>query len=123
MVYFDSHPELIAFAERLAPRLADLTAHGVPFTAPIDDAGMLSWGVDPPRDEAAVGGYVDESWRIWICNRLALALIAAADDAATRDAPWRYALARLWLSGVDTRTWTRRRASTLEAVAPPGGRA
>jgi hypothetical protein len=105
VVYFECQEDLLVFAEALLPRLAGLTPHGVPFSAAIDDAGILSWGIDPPDAEAGLGWYADDSWRIWICNRLALALIAALDRSNETIPPWRYALARLWLAGVDTRTW------------------
>ncbi len=121
IVYFDRHDDLLAFTEALLPRLARLSAHGVPFTAPIDEAGLLSWGIDPPRPETKVGSYVDDSWRIWICNRLALALIAAMDDVEME--PWRYALTKLWLSGVDTQTWTRRPTSSLDPAQLLGAHA
>jgi hypothetical protein len=106
MIYFNRYEDLIRFAEALLPRLAGLSAHGVPFSTPIDDAGILSWGIDPPRDDEGIGQYADNSWRIWLCNRLAVALIAASNEQEAKIAPWRYALARLWLLGVDTRTWT-----------------
>jgi hypothetical protein len=111
VVYFDRYDDLFTFAETLLPQLAGISAHGVPFSAPIDDAGILSWGTDPPRSERDIGWYVDDSWRIWLCNRLAVALIAAWDSSTTEITPWRYALARLWLSGVDTRTWTLHESS------------
>ncbi len=113
VVYFDCQGDLFTFAEVLLPRLTGLTAHGVPFSAPFDDAGILSWGIDPSPSEGGIGRYADDSWRIWVCNRLALALIAAMDSSETETKPWRYALAKLWLSGVDTRTWTLRGKSGL----------
>jgi hypothetical protein len=111
VVYFGNYYDLAAFAERLVPAVAGILAHGVPFSATIDDDGMLSWGIDPPRATARVGHYADDSWRMWLCNRLAVALTAAPRNPEMGIEPWRYALTRLWLSGVDTRTWTWRTAS------------
>jgi len=109
VVYFEKQDYLFEFAHTLSPRLRGLEAHGVPFSAPIDEDGMLSWGIDPSTESSGVGWYVDESWRIWICNRLAVALRAVASSANPKIRPWRFALVKLWLSGVDTRTWTWRR--------------
>lgn len=120
VVYFDRHDGLLAFAESLLRRIAGQTAHGVPFSAPIDDAGILSWGSDPPPGEGGIGWYADDSWRIWICNRLALALIAAIDCPNIEVTPWRYALAKLTLSGVETRTWTLQVKGGLESGNPIG---
>jgi hypothetical protein len=107
VVYFDARAELHAFGATLARDLAGVRPHGVPFSAELAEGGLLSWGVDPARDGITVGTYVDESWRIWICNRLAVALVSAKASAPAM-APWRCALARLWLLGVDSRTWTPR---------------
>jgi hypothetical protein len=119
VVYFERQADLFTFAEALRPRLTGLTAQGVPFSSPIDDAGLLSWGTDPPKAEAGFGWYADDSWRIWICNRLALALRAAMDPPAADVAPWRYALARLWLSGVDTRTWSLHQRARIRSGHEP----
>jgi len=107
VVYFDQQHELLAFSEMLRQRLSGLSPHGVPFSAPIDDAGILSWGIDPSRATATIGRYADDSWRIWICNRLAVALIASMHSSEPEAIPWRYALTTISLAGVDTRTWTR----------------
>jgi len=111
IAYFDSKEELFCFAGALLPRLAGLSAHGVPFSAAIDNAGILSWGTDPTPRDKGVGWYVDDSWRIWICNRLAIALIEALETGGMEIVPWRFSLARLWLLGVDTRMWIPRTQS------------
>lgn len=117
MLYFDRQDELEEFADALLPALDGLEAHGVPFSAALDDAGMLSWGVDPSAEEGSVSWYQDDSFRIWVCNRLATALVDARQFPAEGVPAWRYALARLSLSGLDTRTWSPRLDSAVASEA------
>jgi hypothetical protein len=107
VIYFANRQDLLACAEALRVRLRGLQAQGVPFTTGIDDNGLISWGVDPPLGEGRVGRYIDDSWRTWLCNRLAIAL-RTVDRTRTSVSPSRYALTRLWYQGVDTRTWAWR---------------
>ena len=44
VLYFSSIDTLLDVARALEKALSGLSAHGVPFSAPIDAAGMLSWG-------------------------------------------------------------------------------
>ncbi|MEA2564309.1 MAG: hypothetical protein QOH06_5813 [Acidobacteriota bacterium] len=98
--YFPSFERLAAAAEALETRLSGIPAQGVPFTSEIGGNGLLSWGVDPPRDETSFGG--GESWRLWLTHRLSRALLSARSEPE----PWRFALERVRLEGVDTDTWT-----------------
>jgi hypothetical protein len=71
----------------------------VPFTSDAD-AGLLSWGADPKPKGTEVG----QSWRQWVTGRLATEMVAARN--ATVDVePWRYALERLRLDGIDPQTF------------------
>jgi hypothetical protein len=101
VAYFPSFELLAAAADALASRLSGMPAQGVPFTSEIGGDGLLSWGVDPPREESAGSG---ESWRLWLTHRLARALISARSTESAE--PWRFALERVRLEGVDTDTWT-----------------
>jgi hypothetical protein len=101
VAYFPSFELLAAAADALASRLSGMPAQGVPFTSEIGGDGLLSWGVDPPREESAAGG---ESWRLWLTHRLARALISARSTESAE--PWRFAMERVRLEGVDTDTWT-----------------
>ncbi len=131
VAYFETFERLEAAAGALTERLAGVAPHGVPFTSEIAGGGQLSWGVDPPLAAGLglLGGDGRMSWRLWLTNRLARALIAAvaaggghagAVDAAGTGAgspvagaaaeetmePWRFAVERLRLEGIDTDSWT-----------------
>ena len=107
VLYFDQMANLLAYSTRLEKRLTGVSAHGVPFSAQLDGQGCLSWGVDPPHQKTPPW-ISDESWRIWICNRLAVGLKSAAGCATASVPPWRFALTKLWFAGIDTRDWTPR---------------
>lgn len=107
VAYFPSFERLAEAAEAVVTRLAGAPAQGVPFTSEIGGDGLLSWGVDPPRSERAWSA--GESWRAWLANRLARALLAARAGGGEGNEmiePWRFALDRLRLEGIDTDTWT-----------------
>jgi hypothetical protein len=112
VAYFPSYERLAAAAESVLARLAGAPAQGVPFTAEIGGGGLLSWGVDPPDAERSVLGGGRESWRVWVAHRLAWALVAGRGNVAEGAdgtegyEPWRFALERVRLEGVDTETWT-----------------
>jgi len=105
VVYFPGFEELAEAADVLADRLEGCAAHGVPFTAGIAVDGLLSWGVDPPPAAQTPLGLGRESWRVWITNHVARSL-ASARAVTSSVEPWRFALERLRLDGVDTDTWT-----------------
>jgi hypothetical protein len=110
VAYFETFERLAAAAGALTERLAGVAAHGVPFTSEIAGDGQLSWGVDPPPAAGfgLLGGDGRMSWRLWLTNRLARALIAAVAGAAAGETmePWRFAVERLRLEGIDTDSWT-----------------
>lgn len=102
VAYFPSFERLAEAAEAVVARLAGAPVQGVPFTSEIGGGGLLSWGMDPPRSERTWS--LGESWRHWLALRLARDLLAARQASA--EEPWRFALDRLRLEGVDTDTWT-----------------
>ena len=106
VAYFGGFEPLRNAAAELARRLDGCAAHGVPFTAELSGEGLLSWGVDPPAEEQSFGWQSQESWRLWVTNRLAAALLAAKASPASGVEPWQFALERLRLEDVDTDTWT-----------------
>jgi len=117
VAYFPSYERLAAAADSVLARLDGAPAQGVPFTAEIGGGGLLSWGVDPPDAERSVLGGGRESWRVWVAHRLAWALVAGRDvsGGAEGSEPWRFALERMRLDGVDTETWTPSAALWKEA--------
>jgi hypothetical protein len=105
IVYFSNFDHLQHVASRLTTELRHAPVHGVPFTAELACDGLLSWGIDPPVLPAQ-GADTPESWRSWLTSRLAHALIAAKASSVQNVEPWRFALERVRLEGVDTDTWT-----------------
>lgn len=107
MLYFTTHGALLETASVLRRELAGCDAHGVPFTAGLDDSGLLSWGIDPPENDRALRWLQRQSWRLWVVERLAAALsIAKNARSAAAVEPWRFALERARRQGIDVETWT-----------------
>lgn len=106
VAYFRSFQALKTTAQRLSTILSNLPAQGVPFTSAWDPDGLLSWGIDPPRAANTSLWSGQESWRLWVTNQLAVALLAAQRDSQRTVAPWRFALDRLSLNGIDISSWT-----------------
>jgi hypothetical protein len=117
IIYCVSRPAMQRLARELAPRLALLQPHALPFTGSLDDRGRLSWGVDLPARADLGGGREDESWRMWISRRLALALSEAQRAGLTSEGGVRFALDWLRVDGVDTESWTPN-AMLLRELAP-----
>lgn len=103
VAYAQSRKQIDSAAAALLRRLRGMPPQVVPFTAAIDDEGLLSWGIDPPRAER-VSTWQGTSWRRWITDRLAVALIAARASGAP--SPSQFALQRLAVEGIDVRSWT-----------------
>jgi hypothetical protein len=106
VIYFRTFASLQQTGQEIAARLSDCPSQGVPFTAALDYSKLLSWGIDPPRQDGVLAWQERESWRLWITNRIAIAMIAARESQNGRLAPWRFALERLRLDAIDTDTWT-----------------
>jgi hypothetical protein len=98
VVYLCSYEETIRVSQLLEPHLVDLQAHGVPFTCPLGESGLLSWAIDPP-DNAST----QDSWRGWLTHRLAEAMIEAPPDEQVGEA-----LRRAESLGVDPVRWEPR---------------
>jgi hypothetical protein len=107
VAYFKTREDLDEAAAELRRELAGCDAHGVPFTAGLDDRGLLSWGMDPPLNDRALQWLRSDSWRLWLAKRLGAA-IAIAKLARTPAAvePCRFAVERARRHGVDVETWT-----------------
>ncbi|CAN7359008.1 hypothetical protein LJR225_002166 [Phenylobacterium sp. LjRoot225] len=94
VLYFDSREDLWRAADELETGLAGEAAHGVPFTAPLDPAGLLSWGFDP--------GAPYGSWRQMVTDILARGLRGAPADGGAAEP---YAFDILRHAGVDPDGW------------------
>jgi hypothetical protein len=107
VAYFVNRETLDEVAARLAQELAGCDAHGVPFTAGLDESGLLSWGIDPPDSDVALHWRGRESWRLWVAKRLGAAMAMAMGRPSRRSSvePWQFALARARRHGIDTNTW------------------
>jgi len=103
VAYANSREQIDGAAGALLRRLRGLPAQIVPFTAAIDEEGLLSWGIDPPRSER-VSNWQGTSWRRWITDRLAVALISAR--AARSASPTQFALQRMAVEGIEVGSWT-----------------
>jgi hypothetical protein len=107
VTYFATRKKLDDVANMLRRELAGCDAHGVPFSAGLDDAGLLSWGVDPPETEHVLQWLGRDSWRSWLARHLAGALsIAKLARTEAGVEPWRFAVERARRLGVDVKTWT-----------------
>lgn len=113
IVYFEAFDQLLRFFEQCSTRLDGVAAHGVPFTAQLDEDGLFSWGMDP-HVPGHLSWHSDDSWRIWVCNRLATAIREAhAAHFPAKDVIC-YALARLQLAGVDVARWSKDQTADAE---------
>jgi hypothetical protein len=89
-------------ARELVLRLGDVEAQGVPYTAAIDATGLVSWGRDP--EALLTAGFPGGcSWRMFIVNRLAMALKRAPLEH--NDALVEFALQRIRLEGIEPDEW------------------
>ena len=105
VAYFPDFEEVQRVAGDILAELSGCPSHGVPFTAEIGTP-LVSWGIDPPTEDDAPVWLSRQSWRLWVTNRLAAALLATRQNTSTGIEPWRFAIERLRLEGVDTDTWT-----------------
>src|SRR5260221_484630 len=106
VLYFLDQEGLLEVASKLTRELEGVSPHGVPFSAPITDDGLLSWGMDPPRSDRLLSWQEPESWRLWVVRRLAAAMIAARRDTQQDTSSIEFALERLRRQGVDVEGWT-----------------
>ena len=112
--YFESFDQLTAAASELRPKLEGVRAQGVPFTSGLDRVGLISWGVDPAATEQAFGWRGRQSWRLWITNHLAASLVTVGPGSLP---PWKFALDRLSLEGVDPSSWAPADLSRLASAS------
>lgn len=110
VAYLESLDELMELGHRLLTRVGGMPAQGVPFTSEIGGEGLVSWGMDPPRDSQQLEWQLRPSWRLWLTNHLASSLISARIQSPDSKDLWRFAVERVRLEGVDPVTWTPRQS-------------
>jgi hypothetical protein len=106
VAYFSSREHLDETASHLFTRLAGMPAHGVPFTCDLHGDGLLSWGMDPPRGTQVLPWQERQSWRLWVANKLAAALVSAKAQSPPPTEPWKFAVERVRFEGIETNSWT-----------------
>lgn len=104
VAYFSTRDDLARAASQMSSKLKGTPSQGVPFSCSCDEGAMVSWGVDPPKSAAQVP-WSGRSWRSWVTDRLAAAIITASKGQTNTISPWEFALDRLVLDGVDTNQW------------------
>lgn len=105
VAYFDTKEHLEIVAKTLTGDLKQVRAQGVPFTAQIDEFGLLSWGRDP-AEVPNIPGVQQSSWRAWVVSRLAFALSLAKINPSEEVEAWEFAQRRLQLDKIDPESWT-----------------
>lgn len=104
IVYFRNFEDLAECADVLQRRFRGIPVDGVPFSAQIDEEGLLSWGLDPPAGLYARAS--SGSWRSRIVHRVAWAILEGRKQAVTDASEW--AAIHLSLQGVDVQEWRPR---------------
>jgi hypothetical protein len=85
--------------------LKEYEAQGVPFTAQLDDDGMISWGIDPAEKDV-LESFEGGSWRAgvtgksWQQRLFRLRLMDLTNSKATE-----YILNKISLEGIDPHSW------------------
>lgn len=102
--YFTTQEEALATCEKLLPLTNKKVAtHYVPFTSPLPNQHIISWGIDHPIEDN------QNSWRQWVCNMLANLLTALHDEQKElfKDplALSECLSAKLLSSGIDSTRW------------------
>jgi hypothetical protein len=103
VAYFARLDQLQTAAELIKASARGARAQGVPFSAPIDPDGLLSWGMDPPRFEQVLTWQQQQSWRQWLTGRIAVYAMGAKEAGTDVQA---FVRRRIALDGVDPSDWT-----------------
>ena len=104
ILYVRGEESVWSVARELSVVLRGCEARGVAFSAPIEDEGLLSWGMDPSA-HSSVGFAGGCSWRTFIAQRIAAAMSRAALVEDLSDQLIEFALARLRLEGIEPNGW------------------
>jgi hypothetical protein len=105
VIYFHTYSDLEHASILLQQALNGYSAQGVPFTSQLDKNGLLSWGVDPPRENVLInieGG----SWRAQVAEKIAIAISQANVGNISKHASFDFVLNKISLQGIDPLSWT-----------------
>lgn len=104
MLYFATAADLHACVPDLVSVLADAAPHELPFAGALPSPA-LAWGIDPPDGQDGVPWLRETSWRLWVCRKLAAALLLAMDDGRSPGEAAAFAKRRVALDGIDPESW------------------
>ncbi|TLV01485.1 hypothetical protein [Dyadobacter luticola] len=105
VAYFTNFPQLKTAADQLTPILKNHQAQGVPFTAPLDESGILSWGVDH-ASETILKDIEGGSWRGAVTQKLAASIALSKTEKLGQSESVDFVLKKMMLEGIDTTSWT-----------------
>jgi len=104
VVYFHHYNQLMEAAAILTKELKGFIPQGLPFTAQLDDKGMISWAIDPPK-KGVIENFDGGSWRAHITQQIAMAVTHAKELKLPHDSAIGYVMNKISLDGVDPLTW------------------
>ncbi len=102
VAFFVELDQLQRAAELMRASTSGAGVQGVPFSAPVDADGLMSWGMDPPRFEQTLAVGEQQSWRQWLTERIAVYTVAARQAGVSARA---FVRERIALDGVDCSNW------------------
>jgi hypothetical protein len=103
VAYMPSLKSVETAAALIREELSHVRARALPFTVQLGADGLTSWGLDPRRGTAS--WHQGQSWRLWICQQLARAIVVARKLPESGIAPCEYAMLRLLPAGVSPDKW------------------
>lgn len=102
VVYFAALADARRYGARISRQLDGQPCQGVPFSCQVGGTAMVSLGVDPPKLPQADDDR-SASWRVWVAERLARAVLQARSSSQAD--PVRAVLAAAAASGIDPKRW------------------
>ena len=105
VIYFKSYEEMFKLSETIIPLLQDFDVHGIPFSSQLDERGLISWGIDPPKNENKLQWQERESWRVWVSFRIANAILQARSESLDFETTFAFVLDKMASIGVNVDMW------------------
>lgn len=105
IIYFSGYAEMKKAADMLTHFLEPFAAHGVPFTAALDDKGLISWGIDPPAAEV-IQQLEGGSWRAGVAEKISSAIIQAKSNSLDKKGSFDFVYQKMLTEGINPLTWT-----------------